>query len=68
MADKNESIKQLLQDCHKNRKKFADELSSEDLRTAEAQYKSLRQDLERLKKDPRKVSKLLFFNSVLIQR
>ena len=64
MADKNEYIKQLLQD----QKKYADKLSSEDLRTAEAQYNSLRRNLETLKKDPRKVSKLLFFNSVLIQR
>ena len=64
MADKNEYIKQLLQD----QKKYADKLSSEDLRTAEAQYNSLRRDLETLKKDPRKVSKLLFFNSVFIQR
>ena len=63
MADKNEYIKQLLQD----QKKYADKLSSEDLRTAEAQYNSLRRNLETLKKDPRKVSKLLFFNSVLIQ-
>lgn len=64
MADKNEYIKQLLQD----QKKYADKLSSEDLRTAEAQYNSLRWDLETLKKDPRKVSKLLFFNFVFIQR
>ena len=68
MADKNESIKQLLHDYHKNREKFADKLSSDDLRTAEAQYNSLRQDLETLKKDSRKVSNLLFFNSVFIQR
>lgn len=64
MADKNEYIKQLLQD----QKKYADKLSSEDLRTAEAQYNSLRRNLETLKKDPRKVIKLLFFNSVFIQR
>ena len=64
MAEKNEYIRQLLQD----RKTYADKLSSEDLRTAEAQYNSLRRDLETLKKDSRKVSKLLFFNSVLIQR